>query len=65
MSTEVDDLQYTRLAQLTGTIHRDVYPLISPDNPANNQQGKIILITGGGSGIGAVRMNSNKSFEAL
>ncbi|KAK5056138.1 hypothetical protein LTR84_012691 [Exophiala bonariae] len=53
MSTEVDDLQYTRPAQLTETIHRDVYPLLSPDNPANNQQGKIIVITGGGSGIGA------------
>lgn len=53
--TNTDDLQWTLPVQLTGPIHRDIYPLISPDNPVNNQQGKIILITGGGSGIGAVR----------
>ncbi|KEF59475.1 uncharacterized protein A1O9_04319 [Exophiala aquamarina CBS 119918] len=52
MSTS-DDLLWTLPVQLTETLHRDIYDLISPENPANNQQGKIILITGGGSGIGA------------
>lgn len=50
----VDDLQWTRPVQLTEKIHREVYDLISPENPANNQKGKIIVITGGGTGIGAV-----------
>ncbi len=47
-------LQLTLQTQLTRKIHRQVYDLISPTNPANSAQGKIVLITGGGSGIGAV-----------
>ncbi|PQE04766.1 oxidoreductase short chain dehydrogenase reductase family protein [Rutstroemia sp. NJR-2017a BBW] len=34
-------------------MRRDPYPAISPEAPENSQAGKIILITGGGSGIGA------------
>jgi NAD(P)-dependent dehydrogenase (short-subunit alcohol dehydrogenase family) len=36
----------------TRTIHRSVYPAIDPTNPANSAAGKVVLVTGGGSGIG-------------
>lgn len=32
--------------------HRSLYPQVDPKNPLNNQSGRTILITGGGSGIG-------------
>ena len=44
---------FTKLFAITSTTHRDVYNAVSPSNPANAQDGKIILITGGGTGIGA------------
>ncbi|KAK9311435.1 hypothetical protein V1522DRAFT_48066 [Lipomyces starkeyi] len=37
----------------TSTTRHDTYPAISPSNPALSSKGKVILITGGGSGIGA------------
>ncbi|KAK7541483.1 hypothetical protein IWX49DRAFT_613115 [Phyllosticta citricarpa] len=38
----------------TPTVHRDVYPAIDPrSNPALSQAGKIVVITGASSGIGA------------
>ncbi|KAK5268226.1 hypothetical protein LTR99_003160 [Exophiala xenobiotica] len=46
-------LTYTLPFQLTHKIYRDVYDKISPQNPDNSVKGKIILITGGGTGIGA------------
>jgi hypothetical protein len=36
----------------TRTIHRSVYPAISPTNPSNSAAGKVVLVTGGGSGLG-------------
>src|SRR3954465_10296854 len=54
MSQEFDADAYSRPKCLTKTMHRDPYPAISPEAPENSQSGKIILITGGGSGIGAV-----------
>lgn len=36
----------------TPTVHRDVYPAISPNRPELTQAGKTVLITGGGTGIG-------------
>jgi NAD(P)-dependent dehydrogenase (short-subunit alcohol dehydrogenase family) len=36
----------------TKTIHRSVYPGIDPKNPANSAAGKVVVITGGGSGVG-------------
>lgn len=45
-------LALTLPVQLTRTLHRQPYDYILPEN--NPQRGKIILITGGGSGIGAV-----------
>ena len=47
-------LAYTMPFQLTKKLHRSVYPYISSENPENSQTGKIIVITGGGTGIGAV-----------
>ena len=54
MAARVDSDQYTKPFLLTQTSHRDTYPNISPERPGNSQAGKIIVITGGGSGIGAV-----------
>ncbi|KAK5194055.1 hypothetical protein LTR47_005354 [Exophiala xenobiotica] len=53
MSDTTDpSLAFTLPVQLTKTIHRQPYPFILPEN--NRQDGKIVLITGGGTGIGAV-----------
>jgi hypothetical protein len=49
-----DPDQFTTPFAITKTVHRDPYPAISPEKPENSQAGKIIIITGGGSGIGAV-----------
>jgi len=51
--TEVDPNQFSTPFLLTPTLHRDPYPAILPTNPANSQKGKIIIITGASSGIGA------------
>jgi len=40
------------MANLVKVKHRDLYSQIDPRNPLNNQAGRTILITGGGSGIG-------------
>ncbi|KAF2111785.1 short chain dehydrogenase-like protein [Lophiotrema nucula] len=55
MSTDRSNpsLAYTLPFQLTKKIHRDVPPELSPGNPDISAKGKIIVITGGGSGIGA------------
>jgi hypothetical protein len=55
MARQVDPDQFTTPFMATKTKHRDPYPAILPSNPVNSQEGKIILITGAGSGIGAVR----------
>lgn len=36
----------------TSTVHRTVYPAISPARPELSQSGRVVLITGGGTGIG-------------
>ncbi|KAM0191776.1 hypothetical protein ACHAPC_002088 [Botrytis cinerea] len=50
---DIDPNAYTLPFSLTKTIRRDPYPAILPSNPSNSQAGKIILITGGGTGIGS------------
>jgi len=40
--------------QLTQKIHRSVPDMLRPEKEENSQKGKIIVITGGGTGIGAV-----------
>ena len=37
---------------LTATWHNDSYPAISPTNPALSTEGKTVVVTGGGRGIG-------------
>ena len=57
MASEVDNtLDYTMPFQLTKKVYRSVYPYISAENPTNSQKGKIIVITGGGTGVGAVSL---------
>ncbi|KAK3074085.1 hypothetical protein LTR53_008539 [Teratosphaeriaceae sp. CCFEE 6253] len=36
----------------TKTYHREQYPAIDPKNPANSAKGKVVVVTGGGSGVG-------------
>lgn len=40
--------------QLTQTIHRTIYPLLNPSNPALAAAGKTVLITGVSGGVGKV-----------
>ncbi|KAF2796332.1 NAD(P)-binding protein [Melanomma pulvis-pyrius CBS 109.77] len=55
MSTDRSDptLEYTLPFQLTKKIHRKVPDILQPEREENNQRGKIVVITGGGTGIGA------------
>lgn len=41
-----------KLDALTQTYHQSVYPAISPENPLLSASGKVVLVTGGGTGIG-------------
>lgn len=54
MTSQDNSLALTQPFQLTKKIYRDPYEYILPEN--NSQKSKIILITGGGSGIGAVEI---------
>ncbi|CAD6453063.1 70bb58a4-6ccd-4888-8a78-faf15ab313ed [Sclerotinia trifoliorum] len=53
MAQELDPDTFTSPWNITETLHRDPYWAIDPKNPANVQNGKIIIITGASSGIGA------------
>jgi hypothetical protein len=63
MSTDRFDptLAYTLPFQLTKKIHRNVPPSLSPELEENSAKGKIVVITGGGTGIGAVRTSPRLS----
>lgn len=37
---------------VTKTVHTEPYPAISPLRPELNQAGKVVLVTGGGTGVG-------------
>jgi hypothetical protein len=58
MSTDWSDesLRYTLPSQLTPTIHRQVQDGLRPEHDESRAtaKGKLVVITGGGSGIGAV-----------
>lgn len=43
---------FARQLAYTSSIRRDVYPAIDPSLPAHSQEGKVVVITGGGTGIG-------------
>jgi len=49
-----ESLDYTTPFQLTKTIRRDPYDALSTTNPGLSAAGKVIVITGGGTGLGAV-----------
>lgn len=51
-----ETLEYTTPFQLTKTIRRDPYEALSPTNPELSAAGKVIIITGGGTGLGAVSL---------
>jgi len=55
MSTDRSDpaLAWTLPFQLTKKIHRKVPDILLPEREENSQRGKIVVITGGGTGIGA------------
>ena len=63
MDNSDPSLGFTLPVQLTRTIHRQPYDYILPEN--NPQPGQIILVTGGGSGIGAVGKKQRLSFPPL
>ena len=47
------DTYFTLPYMLTKSMHRDVYPAIDPKNPALSAEGKVIIVTGAGGGLGA------------
>lgn len=51
---------WTEALQFTPTVHRDVYPAIDPSSERlqRNARGKVVVITGAGSGFGEVSNNS-------
>ncbi|KAF7915359.1 uncharacterized protein EAE98_011225 [Botrytis deweyae] len=53
MSGTIDPDAYTTPFAITKSTHRDPYWAIDSKNPANNQSGKIIIITGASAGLGA------------
>src|SRR5688500_11030595 len=61
MTSQVDTNAYTTHLLDTAKVHRHPYPAISPLKPDNSQKGKIVIVTGGGAGIGAVSFS--KSFN--
>lgn len=67
MTTDRSDpsLAYTLPFQLTQTIHRAVPDILQPEKDENKQRDKIIVITGGGRGIGAVRKYLLLRFSTL
>ncbi|CAG8953902.1 hypothetical protein HYFRA_00010863 [Hymenoscyphus fraxineus] len=52
-TSEIDPNQWTTPFSFTKTIRRDPYPFLSPEKAENRQEGKVIIVTGAGSGIGA------------
>ena len=50
---------FTTPFQLTKSMHRDVYPAVDPKNPALSAKNKIVIITGAGGGLGAVRFSND------
>ena len=48
-------LEFTLPYQLTKKIHRKIPDALLAEKDENSQRGKIIVITGGGTGIGEVR----------
>jgi NAD(P)-dependent dehydrogenase (short-subunit alcohol dehydrogenase family) len=54
MDPEAIDQMFKSLlhTEVTKTVHRDIHPAISPLRPELSQAGRVVLITGGGTGVG-------------
>ncbi|KAF1844424.1 NAD(P)-binding protein [Cucurbitaria berberidis CBS 394.84] len=52
MSSLEEALAEIRKTNVTNTIHREPYPAISSTRPELSQAGRVVLITGGGTGVG-------------
>jgi len=61
MTSQLPTDHFIKFSRFTPTTHRDVYPSISPSNPALSQAGKIAIITGASRGIGKARSPSIQS----
>lgn len=45
-------LKEAAATNVTKTVHRKAYPAVSPNRPELSQTGRVVLITGGGTGVG-------------
>jgi NAD(P)-dependent dehydrogenase (short-subunit alcohol dehydrogenase family) len=54
MDPEAIDQMFKSLlhTEVTKTVHRDIYPALSPSRPELSQAGRVVLVTGGGTGVG-------------
>lgn len=54
---------WTQALQFTPTVHRDVYPALDPSSAKLRQaaQGKVVIVTGAGSGFGLVSVPPSPS----
>jgi NAD(P)-dependent dehydrogenase (short-subunit alcohol dehydrogenase family) len=54
MDPEAIDQMFKSLlhTEVTKIVHRDIYPALSPSRPELSQAGRVVLITGGGTGVG-------------
>jgi hypothetical protein len=49
----MDPDHFVKLQQFTPTVYRDIYPAIDPKQDSLSQKGKVVIITGASTGIGA------------
>ncbi|KAF2186553.1 NAD(P)-binding protein [Zopfia rhizophila CBS 207.26] len=52
MAASIDPNMLTAPFQLTASMHRDIYSAVDPKSPALRVDGKVVLITGAGGGLG-------------
>jgi short chain dehydrogenase len=54
MDPETIDQMFKSLlhTEVTKTVHWDIYPALWPSRPELNQAGRVVLVTGGGTGVG-------------
>jgi hypothetical protein len=63
LSADIDAI--AKLQQFTQTYHRDVYPAIDARNQSLSAAGKTVMITGGGAGIGKVRVEFSHGYHII